>query len=303
MALAVTVQILVPLLLVGVIAFTRQPGRLRWLGTVVAFGMVISYLLVSARWDLSSVYMRPMIVMLFIAAGFVGYRRIRKPETKAGIFQSLVFWTITLSLMILMSGFLWFSLRGFFKPDGAVDLASPLQGRHLVLNGGASPFTNAHFRIRPQDYALDIIGVNAFGGRAVLSGDPRNLETYVIYGQPVFSPCDGKITVMVDDKPDLVPPERDTENLAGNHILIECDDYEVLMAHLMQGSVRVQVNEQVVIGTPLGRVGNSGNTSEPHLHIHAERGGEPGIILNGTAVPITIGGRFLVRNNVFGNHL
>jgi murein DD-endopeptidase MepM/ murein hydrolase activator NlpD len=49
-------------------------------------------------------------------------------------------------------------------------------------------------------------------------------------------------------------------------------------------------------GDPLGQVGNSGNSSQPHLHLHAERGGEPGEILVGEAVPITLGGRFLVRN-------
>ena len=63
--------------------------------------------------------------------------------------------------------------------------------------------------------------------------------------------------------------------------------------------MHVTVGEIVTTGDPLGEVGNSGNTSEPHLHIHAERGGEPGVILDGNSVPITIEGRFLVRNSVF----
>ncbi len=52
-------------------------------------------------------------------------------------------------------------------------------------------------------------------------------------------------------------------------------------------------------GDVLGRVGNSGDTSQPHLHLHAERGGEPGEILNGEGVPMEIAGRFLVRNSLF----
>lgn len=299
MWLTVIVGIAVPLLLIGVITITRQPSRLRWLITVVAFGMVISYLLITARWDLSSVYLRPPILVFFIAASIMGYRRIRAPETAPGKLQAAVAWTISLGLIVLMSGFLWFSLRGYRTPDGAVDLASPLRGTHVVLNGGVSPFTNAHFRRRAQGYALDILGVNTFGARASLFGSSKDLESYVIYGEPIFSPCDGKISVAVDDLPDHIPPAGDTENLAGNHVLIECGGIKVLLAHMRQHSVRVTVGEIVAVGDPLGEVGNSGNTSEPHLHIHAERGGKPGVILDGEAVPITIDGRFLVRNSVF----
>ena len=299
MWLMVVVQIAVPLLLLGVITATRQPSRSRWLVTVVAFGMVISYQLVSLRWDLSSLYLRAAIPVLFLAASSLAYRRIRAPATAPGKLQAVVAWTVSLGLIVLMSGFLWFSLRGYRTPDGAVDLASPLRGAHVVLNGGVSPFTNAHFRVRPQDYALDIVGVNAFGARASLFGSSRDLESYVIYGDPVFSPCDGRISVVVDDLPDHIPPARDTENPAGNHVLIECGGIEVLVAHLREHSVQVAVGEVVAAGDALGEVGNSGNTSEPHLHIHAERGGEPGVILDGEAVPITIDGRFLVRNSVF----
>ena len=295
----VVVQIAVPLLLIGVITITRQPSRLRCLGTVAAFGMVISYQLVSSRWDVSSLYLRAAIPVLFIAASIVAYRRVRAPETAPGKLQAAVAWTISLALIVLMSGFLWFSLRGYRTPDGAVDLASPLRGTHVVLHGGASPFTNAHFRVRPQDYALDILGLNAFGARASLLGSSRDLESYVIYGDPIFSPCAGKISAAVEDLPDHIPPARDPENLAGNHVLIECGGIEVLVAHMRQHSVRVTVGEVVAVGDPLGEVGNSGNTTEPHLHIHAERGGEPGVIFDGKAVPITIDGRFLVRNSVF----
>lgn len=299
MWLVVAIQAVVPLLLIGIIAFTRQPSRKRWLVTVLAFGMVISYLLIASRWDLSSLYLRPVIAVLFVAATFLSFRRIQLPETHPAKLPAVIAWVISLGLIVLMSGFLWFSLRGYQMPEQAVDIASPLRGANVVLNGGASPFTNGHYRIRPQSYALDILGVNSFGARAALFGSSKDLESYVIYGQPVYSPCNGKISVVVDDLPDLVPPARDTENLAGNHVLIECGDFEIVLAHLRKGSVGVAEGDSVATGDPLGEVGNSGNTSEPHLHIHAERGGEPGVILNGNSVPLTINGRYLVRNSVF----
>ena len=103
-------------------------------------------------------------------------------------------------------------LRGYLVPDGTVDLVSPLKGTYVVLNGGTSPFTNAHFRVRPQNYALDILGVNSIGARASLMGSGRVLENYVIYGASIRSPCDGRIAVVVNNLPDHSPPARDTEN-------------------------------------------------------------------------------------------
>jgi hypothetical protein len=299
MWLVIVIQVAVPLLLIGVIAATRQPGRALWLVNVLAFGMLILYLLISARWDVSSLYLRGLIPILFVAATAWSYRRIQAPATPPATWKTLLAWGTNLGLIVLMSGFLWFSLNGYRTPGHAVDLASPLKGTHVVLNGGQSPFTNGHFRVPSQSYALDILGVNAFGARASLFGSSRDLESYVIYGQTVFSPCDGRISAAVDGLPDLIPPARDTDNLAGNHVLIECGDIEVVLAHLRNSSVKVAVGQSVATGDPLGEVGNSGNTSEPHLHIHAERGGEPGVILDGSSVPITIEGRFLVRNSVF----
>ena len=58
----------------------------------------------------------------------------------------------------------------------------------------------------------------------------------------------------------------------------------------MQGSVAVDGGSVINQGVPIGEVGNSGNTSEPHLHIHA--------IQNGSGIPITFNGRFLVRNSL-----
>jgi murein DD-endopeptidase MepM/ murein hydrolase activator NlpD len=70
------------------------------------------------------------------------------------------------------------------------------------------------------------------------------------------------------------------------------------MAHLMQGSVLVKIGDRVTAGQTLARVGNSGNTSEPHLHIHAKHGGRPESMLDGEGVPIRFGGRWLIRNSL-----
>ncbi len=96
MWLVVVIQLAVPLLLTGSIAMQRQPSRLRWLTTLVTFGMVITYLLISMRWDVSSLYLRAVFPVLFVAASFVGYRRIRETK-KTGKLQVAVYWTTSLA--------------------------------------------------------------------------------------------------------------------------------------------------------------------------------------------------------------
>jgi murein DD-endopeptidase MepM/ murein hydrolase activator NlpD len=104
----------------------------------------------------------------------------------------------------------------------------------------------------------------------------------------------------VDDLPDLLPGDMDRKHIAGNHIVIQFDGSETYigLAHLMQGSVKVKPGERVSTGQPIARVGNSGNTSEPHLHIHAKRGGNPKSMLDGAGVPMRFGGGWLIRNSI-----
>jgi murein DD-endopeptidase MepM/ murein hydrolase activator NlpD len=102
----------------------------------------------------------------------------------------------------------------------------------------------------------------------------------------------------VDGLPDLPPPERDRENPAGNHVVISCMNVELLMAHMENGSVAVEAGERVETGQLVGRVGNSGNTTEPHLHIHAVEGGGPGVFQD-DAVPILFRRRLPTRNTLF----
>ena len=87
-------------------------------------------------------------------------------------------------------------------------------------------------------------------------------------------------------------------NIAGNYVLIECQNTEILLAHMKEGSVLVAEGDTAEEGQEIGAVGNSGNSTQPHLHIHAERGGTSGRILDGHGVPMTFDGRFLIRNDL-----
>lgn len=295
-------QLAMSLLLISLIAFQRQPRKWIFILNTLAFCVAVLFLWVSGRWDIVTLYFRAAIPVLLLAAIFFGYRRIDQSKPAPGKL-ALGFLVLTnLFVLVLMGGMNWKTLEGYVQPEGAINLESPLRDGHfVVLHGGFSPFINGHYHVRPQNHALDILGLNSWGMRAKAFGDGNDLEVYVIYGATLYSPCDGTVVVAVDGFKDQIPPQTDTENLAGNHVMIECEGIEVILAHMKNGSVRVSAGDQVTTETILGQVGNTGNTSEPHLHIHAETGGEPGVILDGRAVPITIDGRYLVRGNVLKN--
>ena len=167
-----------------------------------------------------------------------------------------------------------------------LDLAFPLRdGTYSIAQGGSRQIVNIHFKNMSQRYGMDILKINRFGFRAsgVYPADPNK---YSIFGAEVVSPCDGVVGCAQDGFPDFPPPERDPEHRAGNYIALESRGATIYFAHLQQGSVRVRAGDHVHTGQVLGLVGNSGNTTEPHLHIHAEEGGYPGHFSGNPGIPI-----------------
>jgi hypothetical protein len=127
----------------------------------------------------------------------------------------------------------------------------------------------------PQRFAIDFIGLDA-SGRAV-RGDartPRN-DNWHGFAADVIAVADGIVRDaqdgVVDNVPlaPLGPPASVTaRGLYGNYVVVETDGRFVHYAHLQRGSLRVTTGQRVRRGDGLGRVGNSGNTSGPHLHLH-----------------------------------
>lgn len=203
------------------------------------------------------------------------------------------------------------ALSGMRPPEGlVVDLASPLgPGTYLVANGGAALVINAHNEVldasiprhrrwRGEAYGLDLVAIDRWGLRT--NGlMPSNPSWYRIFGTPVVAPCTGVVIASVDGLPDMRVSEVDPVNLAGNHVFLRCAAADIVLGHLRNGSLRVHVGQLVATGAPIAQVGNSGNTGEPHLHIHAQTSGTTVAPFSGTPIPLKIKGRFLVRNDRF----
>jgi len=292
--------ILIPTILIVVLAAKKQATKLKWALSSLLTGVAILFIWLIARWEMASIYLRYLLPILYlIACVIISYKRIKKPDKPENKIASYIGIGLNIFIIFFLSVMNFLALRGYQIPQNTVALSSPFkEGKYIVLNGGSRPMVNAHFNGSAQNYAVDIVGLNSLGMRASSIGGGKNLSNYVIFGKPVFSPCSGKVLVVVDKFDDLVPPITDTNNIAGNHILIEFNGKEVLLAHFKKGSIKVNVGDLVDTNTLLGNVGNTGNTSEPHLHMHIEQGGTPSTILNGKAVPFTINGKFLVRGSI-----
>ena len=298
MAYQTVFQIFLPAFLLVALWRGAFSNRLDWLLNVLAVSAFCLVVFLTARWDFTSYYLRLALPFLIAAVAYRSYQRANwsqgehRKEKLSAVLTNAVF-------VVVCSGLSLFALSGYGAPEGAIQLAYPLRdGTYYIGGGGNNRFINNHQAHEPQKFALDIVRLNAFGNRA--SGlAPDDPERYAIFGDTVYSPCSGAVIRAMDGLPDLRPPDKDPDNIAGNHIVLACGGVKVVLAHLKQGSVAVTPDMRVNQGSVLGQVGNSGNTSQPHLHLHAERGGEPGQILTGEGVPIELGGRFLVRNSLF----
>jgi len=192
----------------------------------------------------------------------------------------------------LFLGLEWLRVFSPVSPRDGVVISPPFRGEWYVLNGGRSALVNHHYPVRGQRYALDLL--MTVGGRE-WEGDRDRLESYPSYGQPLSAPADGRVCRVVNDRPDVAIGDSDPGHAAGNHVVIDIGGGRwVLLAHLMKGSVSVSEGERVRRGQPIGRCGNSGNTSAPHLHLQAQDGpdDEAG---DAASLPITFRDAVLVR--------
>ena len=288
-----------PSVLMVILWRNEYSSKLRWFTETLVFFLAILFAYVTARWDFTSYYLRILLLPLFALVSYVAYRKIIPKESSNSYVHRIRENAANIALIIFLGWLNIIALNGYLYPGEAVELTYPLRdGVYYVGGGGTSRWINGHQAFPPQNYALDIVRLNVFGNRAII-GDQADLQRYAIFGNPIYSPCSGTVVHAVYDQPDQLPPNTDVVNLAGNYVLIACYDVEILLAHMKQGSIVVTKGDMVEEGEILGAVGNSGNTSQPHLHIHAERGGISGKILDGEGVPIIFGNRFLARNSLF----
>lgn len=145
----------------------------------------------------------------------------------------------------------------------------PLDGPVLVRWGGPTREVNYHVFAPPERWAYDLHVVR--GGRS-FEGDGTSVTDYFAYGMPVLAPAAGIVRAVSDGAGDTPVGGRVAWwRSCGNHVVIDVAPGEFLfLCHLLRGSIAVDLGERVMPGQPVGRVGNSGRSSEPHVHVHLQ---------------------------------
>jgi hypothetical protein len=144
----------------------------------------------------------------------------------------------------------------------------PLDGPITVAWGGASPDDNYHAGIPAERWAYDLLVAQEGESHR---GDGQALTDYYAYGLPVRSPADGRVVSVQDREPDVGPGHTRRGQGAGNHVVLEVAPHQYLfIAHLHPGSLAVSAGQHVKAGQIVGTVGNSGHTTEPHVHLHLQ---------------------------------
>ena len=298
-------QVGLPLLLILAHTFVPSTSQLVLLLRAAALLVLLYFAALAGLW-LFPPWWTPYVLMVLLALGTLF--RWRRRTTKDRSWWRIAEPALALAVMVAAGLALVPVYAGRNAPAGAIDLAMPLgPGRYLVTSGGAAPVINAHMQMlslqraqayRGQGYAMDIIGIDWLGRRT--NGiSPTDPKAYFIYDTPVLAPCDGTVAQVTTGFDDMPVPQMDFANMTGNSVMLKCGANHVLLAHLAPGSIRVAQGDTVETGTQLGRVGNTGNTGEPHLHIHVQQGMPPDQPIAGIPQWFTLNGVFYVRNNRF----
>ncbi len=143
-------------------------------------------------------------------------------------------------------------------------LRLPVDGSWYVLWGGRSIKDNAHAAVPDQRFALDLL---IFKGPTSCQGDGTRNDQYFAWSLPVRSPGEGVVVTAVDGAADNEPNRPRAGNVYGNYVVVDHGNGEFsLLAHLQRGTVQVKEGQRVQPGQLLGLTGNSGMSTEPHVH-------------------------------------
>ncbi len=138
----------------------------------------------------------------------------------------------------------------------------------FVFWGGREVAQNYHAAYVDQRFAYDLL---AMRDGATHAGEGKRNEDYYCFDRELFAPGPGVVAQVENGVADNVPGEMNANQALGNFVVIDHENGEYsFLAHFKQGSVAVKAGQRVQAGDYLGRSGNSGNSSEPHLHYHLQ---------------------------------
>ncbi len=179
-----------------------------------------------------------------------------------------------LLFMVMAWPFCWFLNIGSLQYPAKIEhtkpqvsIYSPFSEDVIVGWGGDTMSTNnPHVKVPFERWAYDLI-------MKPHSIHSKKLTDYGVFNKEIISPVKGTIIGVYDQEKDSTPGKEEKKTMMGNYIFIKIQETKtyLVLAHIKKDSIMVKEGQLVDVGTPLAKVGNSGSSSEPHLHIHHQR--------------------------------
>lgn len=222
----------------------------------------------AVAWALAKLFIAPVgVVFVFVSLivliiCFVKKKKIT--QTLISLFLSIV---LAFPMLMLMNVLQIAYPASIDKVQPSITVRWPLKETTIVGWGGDTIEINTpHVIWASERWAYDMVMKPENTGSEIL-------EDYGIYDKEVVAPISGTVVEAYDDEDDIMPNSVEFLSMEGNHIYIKIDatGTYLLLNHFKKGSILITAGDYVNEGDVIGRVGNSGSSSEPHLHIQHQR--------------------------------
>ncbi|MGL1887698.1 MAG: M23 family metallopeptidase [Reichenbachiella sp.] len=267
-------QLILPIAFIILLIVIKPKNKFELIARSITAVLYTYYILITGQWHymLSYYLMIPVCSLTAVALWSLWMNRRLKIWTEWNIGSIMAFFFFIMLLLITIP---FISLP--VNPSSIYHINFPLKnGLYSVTQGGNHPQINHHYLTAQMMGApnakkgIDLVKLNAWGSDVnSLHTFPKQLNQYEIYGDSVYSPIAGKVYRVQNNKADH---RMDSSHIwfkdNGNYIIIQNQSDYIVLGHLQQGTIVAQKGERLEVGQYLGRVGNSGYSSYPHLHLH-----------------------------------
>lgn len=153
-----------------------------------------------------------------------------------------------------------------YSTDNAIELMNPLNTKAYVFQGGRSSVYNHHYNVNGQSYAVDLVP-----DASMAQTQMTTLDDFPCFNSKVFAPIDGEVHKVRDGINDNSVGTTNIKTPEGNFVILKTknNNYAVL-AHFKKGSIIVTKGDMLKKAHLIGKCGNSGNSTTPHIHLQIQ---------------------------------
>ncbi len=291
--ITMTLFVFLPVLILSGLFFLGKDSFFGAIHLIIVSGNLIFLLFKAGPWEFTWFYLRHIIFLAYLAVSVLTIIFNANAPFVLNYGEYIIFAAMVVALFLNIN-----AVRALKRPAKCLNLEFPFKnGRYLVTDGGdgsISSLVNYHNKAQVHKrgnsnssmrFATDIVKLDKKGFTVSSPLTSKN-ESYAIYNQKVYSPCDAVVVEVVDGIENNIPFSRNFPYNVGNHVVLKKDNNYIVMGHLNKNTITVREGDTVSTHQLLGLIGNSGLTPRPHLHMQVSEA-QDSLFWTGRGVPIS----------------